>query len=55
MQISQSNNELCRYNLQVQRSQLTEREREREREVKSSLTQRIHFMETFSNLQIHRI
>ena len=31
MQISQSNNELCRYNLQVQRSQLTERERERER------------------------
>ena len=32
-----------------------EREREREREVKSSLTQRIHFMETFSNLQIHRI
>ena len=51
MQISQSNNELCRYNLQVQRSQLTERERE----AKSSLTQRIHLMETFTNLQIHRI
>ena len=29
MQISQSNNGLCRYNLQVQRSQLRERERER--------------------------